>query len=212
MAQFREFLPSENAWIHDLARSELHPDAERALRLGQSLDPAQLIEEKSLEFLAELRGYFTDFAKLFNHHAEGGARFPEVKLYQVAHTPGDFILFRNTIKLVVSNPSHGVIRFTFAGHGRSTGVTIDGLSSGETSTVETDSSRIPQAQELLAQVGPFREVFFSFQGEKVDAARVARYYFAEFVRATRDTRKNRVPNQVVLDQVRALLKERGLDF
>ena len=41
---------------------------------------------------------------------------------------------------------------------------------------------------------------------------VARFYFAEYVRVTRDTRRSRATNQLLLDQIKALLQEKGLDL
>jgi hypothetical protein len=69
-----------------------------------------------------------------------------------------------------------------------------------------------QTQDLLAQVGPFRDVYWTFQGEKVTPEQVAKFYFAEFVRSTRDTRKSKAGNQLLLDQIKALLQEKGLDL
>jgi hypothetical protein len=70
----------------------------------------------------------------------------------------------------------------------------------------------PVSQDLLAQVGPFRDVHWTFQGEKVTPEQVAKFYFAEFARATRDTRKSRAGNQLLIDQIKALLQEKGLDL
>ena len=69
-----------------------------------------------------------------------------------------------------------------------------------------------QSQELLAQIGPFRQVHWTFQGEKVLAEQVAKYYFAEFIRATRDQRKTRAGNQALLQQIRSMLQEKGLEL
>jgi len=60
MARFEDILVSETGWIHELARAEIHPDAERLLELGRSFDPQQLIEESTVEFLGQLRERFTD--------------------------------------------------------------------------------------------------------------------------------------------------------
>jgi hypothetical protein len=85
--------------------------------------------------------------------------------------------------------------------------------------VQNPSSVVPpgqvpqQTQELVAQVGPFRDVYWAYQGEKVQPEQVARFYFAEFIRATRDSRRGRgSSNQVLLDQIKALLQEKGLEL
>lgn len=209
MSRFKDVLPSQQGWIHELARAEIHPDAERLLQLGSSFDPQQLVEESTIDFLGELREHFTEYSRIFNAFAENGAKFQEVKVYSVAQTAADFMVFRNQVKLVISNATHGVIQVSFAQHVRGTinvdGQMIQGQIQGQTQGGVT-------SQDLLAQVGPFRDVFWTFQGEKVTPEQVAKFYFAEFTRATRDSRKSKAGNQLLLDQIKALLQEKGLDL
>jgi hypothetical protein len=203
MSRFKDILPSsQQGWIHELARAEIHPEAEGVLNLGKSFDPEQLIEESTVDFLTELRERFGEYTKLFNSYSESGARFQEAKVYSVANTAADFMIFRNQIKLVVTNASQGVIQIAFAQHQRG-GIAVDG---------QLPTKSASQTQELLAQVGPFRNVFWTFQGEKVTPEQVARFYFAEFARATRDSRRSKAGNQLLLDQIKALLQEKGLDL
>jgi hypothetical protein len=207
MANYRDLSAGTvQGWIHDLARAEVHPDAEKLLQLGRSFDPQQLVEESTIELLSELREKFNEYARVFNGFSEQGTRFQDVKIYSVAQTAADFMMFRNSIKLVVSNAAHGVVQLAFAQHLRGT-VAVDGQ-------LQNTTQALPGAapQDLLAQVGPFRDVYWTFQGEKITAEQVARFYFAEFIRATRDTRKSRAGNQLLLDQIKALLQEKGLDL
>jgi hypothetical protein len=211
MAHSKNYLQPQNGWIHDLVRAEMHPDAERLLQLGRSFDPQQMVEESTIEFLSELKERFNEYAKLFNAQSDAGARFSEVKVYAVAQTAADFMVYRNQVKLVVSNATHGVIQLSFAHHVRGT-VAVDGLVQNPSSVVPP--GQVPhQSQELVAQVGPFRDVYWTFQGEKVQPEQVARFYFAEFIKATRDSRRGRTAsNQVLLDQIKALLQEKGLEL
>ncbi len=203
-------------WLHELARAEIHPDAEQLLQLGRAYDPHQLVEESSINFLNELRDHLTTYTRIFNGYSDGGTRFQEIKLYSVAQTAADFMMFRNQIKLVASASAHGVVSLAFTHHLRGA-LAGEGqfLGAGATSTGGAPSPAghgTTQVQELLAQIGPFRDVTWTFQGEKVTAEQVARFYFAEFVRATRETRKSRASNQLLLDQIKALLQEKGLDL
>jgi len=206
MATFKDVLPSQHGWIHELAKAEVHPEAERLLQLGRSFDPQQLVEESTIEFLTELRERFTEFARLFNSYSENSVRFQEIKVYSLAQTAADFMVFRNQVKLVVNNSAHGVIQISFAQHVRST-IAVDGQIQNA-----TNPGAQTQSQDLLAQVGPFRDIFWTFQGEKVTPDQVAKFYFAEFVRLTRDTRRSKAGNQILLDQIKALLQEKGLDL
>lgn len=207
MGRFQEGLPSQQGWLHELARAEIHPDAEKLLQLGRSFDPQQLVEESSIEFLTELREHFNGHARIFNGYSENGARFQDVKVYAVAQTAADFMLFRNQIKLVFSNSAHGVIQISFAQHVRGT-LAVNGQDQASLMTQAPGG----QSQDLLAQVGPFRNVFWTFQGEKVTPEQVSKFYFAEFTKLTRDSKRSRVGNQLLLDQIKALLQEKGLDL
>lgn len=195
--------PTQTAWIHDLARAEAHPDAERVLGLGSALDPHQLVEESTIQFLQELRERFNEYARVFNSYSEAGARFAETKIYSVAQTPADFMIFRNQVKLVIANSAHGVIQISFAQHNRAI-ANFDGAN--------PQSVQGPQAQELLAQVGPFRDVKWTYQGEKVNPEQIAKFYFAEFVRSTRSAKTSPTKNQLLIEQIKALLQEKGVDF
>jgi hypothetical protein len=131
MAQFKDHLPTPATlgWIHDLAKAEIHPEAERLLQLGRSYDPQQLIEESSVEFLTALREQFAEYSRLFNAHSSSGTRYQEIKVYNIAQSAADFMVFRNQVKLVVSNSAHGVIQVAFAQHVRGT-MSVDGQSHG----------------------------------------------------------------------------------
>ena len=198
-------------WIHELAKSEIHPDAERLLQLGASFDPQQMVEESTIDFLMELRESFNEYCRLFNGYSEGSSRFQEVKIYSVAQTAADFMMFRNQIKLVVANTAHGVIQISFAQHTRGT-LAIDGQIQGGASAQGAQHPLDGQSQDLLAQIGPFRDVHWTFQGEKVCPEQIAKFYFAEFVRATRESKRSKVGNQLLIEQIKALLQEKGLDL
>jgi hypothetical protein len=207
MASFKDILPSQQGWIHELARGEIHPDAERLLQLGGSFDPQQRVEESTVDFLTQLREHFDDYARIFNAYSESGSKFQDIKVYGLAQSAADFMVFRNQIKLVISNSAHGVIQISFAHHVRGT-LAVDGQVQGAAPVSEVDG----QTHDLIARVGAFRDVHWTFQGEKVDAEQVAKFYFSEFSRATRDTRRSRAGNQLLLEQIKALLQEKGLDL
>jgi hypothetical protein len=207
MGRFKDVLPSQQGWIHELARAEIHPDAEKLLQLGRSFDPQQLVEESTIDYLTELREHFNEYARTFNAYSENGVKFQDVKVYSLAQTAADFMVFRSQVKLVVANSAHGVIQLSFAQHVRAAAaVDVNGQSSAAAASPPAPS------QDILAQVGPFRDVYWTFQGERVTPEQVAKFYFAEFIRATRDNRRSKAGNQLLLEQIKALLQEKGLDL
>lgn len=208
MSRFKDVLPAQTGWIHELVRGEIHPDAEKLFGLGNSFDPQQMIEERTIEFLTELREQFQEYAKVFNGYSEAGAKFQDIKVYSLAQSPADFMVFRNQVKLVVSNITHGVIAISFARHLR-TSINVNGQGQQDPSATQV---ALGKGQELRAQIGPFHDVFWTFEGEKITADQVAKFFFIEFVRATRDLRKSKGSNQLLLEQIKTLLQEKGLDL
>lgn len=199
-ASFRDARASFNTqWIHDLARAETHPEADKLMSESSAYDPNRRIQEATHEFMQEVKEAFTEYSRAFNAYSENGTKFADLKIYSVAQTECDFMLFRNQLKLVVSNISHGVISFSFSKHIKS-------------HYVGTESEKeFPPAQELLAELGPFRDVKWMFRGQHVEAYQVAKFYFAEFLRITRQ--KNATHSQaVLLEQIKSLLQERGIDL
>jgi hypothetical protein len=206
---------TQPGWIHELAHSELLPEAEKLLQKNYSFDPQQLIEESTIQFLTELKASFDSSIKLFNGYSEGNTRFQEIKLYSSAQKVADFMLFRNQVKLIFSNTAHGIIQITFSHHLRA-GMGVDGQTQRlQPSSPLSSSSPLSQellAQELLAQIGPFRDVFWTYQGEKITPDQVAKFYLIEFCRATRDAKRSRGNHQLLLHQIKTLLEEKGFDL
>jgi hypothetical protein len=198
-------------WIHELARGETHPEMDRLLQAGSGSDPQQMVEESTIHFLSELRESFNEYAKVFNIYSETGTKFQEVKIYNLAGTAADFMVFRNQIKLTVTNSAHGVIQLQFSQHVRGA-LAVDGQIHGQANNA-LNSGIEGRGGELQAQIGPFRDIFWTFQAQKVNPEQVAKFYFTEFVRATRDGRRtSQGNNQLLIDQIKALLQEKGLEL
>lgn len=197
MATFKDLGDPTQSWIHDLVKSEIHPEADHLLGLNRPDDVTQLIEEKTIQFLNELRDCFNEYSKIFNHYSDGNSRFQDIKIYSLAQTVADFMLYRSQVKLIVSNISHGVIQIAFSQHEGSHGIK------------PMDHAR---SQDLAAEVGPFNDIHFAFKGERVKADQVARYYFSEFVKATREQKRGKPQNQALIEQFKKFLEEKGMDI
>jgi hypothetical protein len=198
MAMSRNILPAEMDWVHELAKNELNPEASNIFNTVNQFDARQVIEECTIEFLEELRELFTVFAKAFNGYSESNAKFSDIKIYGITNTPADFMLFRNNVKLVFANTAHGIINATFTQHNR------------EDLTADPSKAQ-RQSQDIIAQIGPFMDVSWTYQGEKVNPMRLVKYYMVEFVKASRMARKGS-QNHLLLKQIKALLQDQGIDL
>lgn len=188
----------EQGWIFELARAEASPEADTLYRLQQSTAPQQAIEESTVDYLTDLRAYFQEYVRLFNAQSDAGKKFPEIKIFNLTQGAADFMLYRNGIKLIVANTTHGVIQISYDKH----------MISG---SVPTEIS-VPQAEELLAQFGAFGAVHWMYRSEKVESEQVAKHYFCEFVRVSREPKKQKPNQKILLEQIRALLQEQGLSL
>ena len=190
----------DTTWVGELAKNEINPDAANMFNTLSQLDPRQIIEESSIELLENIRDLFNDYARAFNIYSENNTRYNEAKVYGITNTPADFMLFRNNLKLVFANTAHGIINISFSQHAQTMGVDSAAGSQGNT-----------QSKDLIAQTGAFMDVIWTFQGEKINLEKLAKFYFVEFIKASRIVKKDS-NNQLLLKQIKALLQEKGIDI
>lgn len=188
----------EQGWIYELARAESSPEADALYRLNQTTAPQQAIEESTVEFLTDLRAYFQEYVRIFNAQSDAGKKFPEIKIFNLTQGAADFMLYRNGIKLIVANTTHGVVQISYDKH------LIAGAVPSELS--------IPQAEEILAQFGAFSTVHWMYRSERVESEQVAKHFFADFARVSREPKKTKPNQKVLLEQIKALLQEQGLSL
>lgn len=187
---------SHHGWIHEIAKVETSPEAEALYNMTQGAGPEQAIEESTVDFLTELRADFQEYVRIFNSLSEGGKKFAEIKIFNLTQGAADFMLYRNGIKLIVSNTTHGVIQISYDRHG----------------APGTQGLSVPQPDELLAKTGPFGTVCWTYRSEKIECEQVSKHFFTEFSRLTREQKKVRPNQKVLLEQIKALLQEQGLSL
>jgi len=194
-----KFSPNRNSWIQEIARGETSAEANELDQIAMSAGAQQAVEESTIEFLSDLRADFQDYVRIFNALSDSGKKFNEIKLFNLTQGAVDFMLYRNGMKLVIANTSHGVIQFSYQKHQ----ATQNGVSA---------ASDIPHAEEILAQVGVFETVQWTCRSERVESEVISKYFFSEFVRMTREQKKVKPDQKVLLNHIKALLEEQGLSL
>ncbi|NDG84752.1 MAG: hypothetical protein EBX52_06900 [Proteobacteria bacterium] len=187
-----------HGWIHEIARAEASPEAEALYNLTQGAGPQQAIEESTVDFLTDLRAYFQEYVRIFNSLSEGGKKFAEIKIFNLTQGAADFMLYRNGIKLILANTTHGAIQVSYDRH--------------QTAANPAGDAGVPEAEEILAQIGAFGKVHWTYRSERVESEQVAKYFFGEFTRRTREQKKVKPNQKVLLEQIKALLQEQGLSL
>ena len=188
---------SNHGWIHEIAKIEVSPEAEALFNLTQGSGPQQAIEESTVDFLTDLRADMQEYVRVFNSLSEAGKKFAEIKIFNLTQGAADFMLYRNGIKLIIANTTHGVIQFSYDRH----------MGAGASADL-----KVPQADEILAQMGAFGVVNWMYRSEKIESEQVSKHFFSEFTRMTREQKKVRPNQKVLLEQIKALLQEQGLSL
>lgn len=157
-------------WVKRLVRNEIELIQTGSGDLISHQDQRRIVEEATVEFLSLLKEEFVSCLDLFNSYRGGGHLPNSVKVFNVSNSAADFILFRNNLKLVVSNPALGVVNFSFIS--RSAAFQNPGAKSKR------------EGYDLIAQMFPFNELAWTFHGERVSVDALVRYMFTEFVKSS----------------------------
>ena len=88
----------EYGWIKELADQERRIESTGKVDLVVSLDQDQDLDEKTDLLLIEFRELIRGYADSFNRYR--GSRMAGVKIFGIANTRADFMLFRNSLKLI----------------------------------------------------------------------------------------------------------------
>lgn len=166
----RTVISTDGHWIRRLVESEAE-----LLRTGSGdfvshQDHRKVVEEATVEFLAQMKDGFARSVDLFNAY-RGGSHLPNsIKLFNVSNTAADFILFRNSLKLVVANPALGVINFSFV--------------SRTASFTKPNIKTKKEGYDLIAQLYPFNDLAWTFHGERIAPEAIIRYMFTDFVKSS----------------------------
>jgi len=161
-------------WIQELVQSENLIDNEGMVESAHELTHEEILLQESVRYLIELKNEFQDVITAFN---ELKGEVPGlVRLYGIAKTHSDFMLFRNGFKLVIVLKAPGVIslRMNFV------------PSSYVPATLESpDAFRekiIGDECHLEARYGAFGEVHWIYKNIPININYVVKYFFTLFVR------------------------------
>ena len=162
---------SENkSWIKDLASQELNIEASHYSAFSTDINPSQNeLAEHSLEFLKQLKTAFTAHFAVFNHIKSFSS---SVKIYGIADTKADFMLFRKGHKLIFSLKEPGLItvRMKFNDH-----KLIPGTLAGESAVEEP-------ADLIKGEWGAFNELKWTYNNQAINIDYLLKYYMTYFVK------------------------------
>lgn len=160
-------------WIRELVRAEETMEDVGVVELGSRVDTERLLVTEGLSFLQSLKNDFVEAASAFNEMKS--SPLGRIKIYGIAKTHADFMLFRNGFKMIFSlkGPGQVSIRFNFIG---------PNYIPSQIPSAQQANTPMMEEHVLEAKVGPFEDIQWCFQNQPIKMAQVVRYHLSLFVR------------------------------
>lgn len=150
-------------WPARLALDERNMEKEGQVDFSSSYQKQEILRIRTREFAQTLQEAFRQNIEIFNESRKCPSHV--IHVYKVSNAEGDFMLFRNGVKLVVSAQQSGRVIFAF------------NQFMGQI-YAPTHNPVI----EVEAAWGPFEQLFWSYRNERVQVSDLVRYFVTEFVK------------------------------
>ncbi len=157
-------------WIENLALEEINMDESGVVSFNDHLNPAFQLEESSINFMNKLRDLFEIYVHKFNEYR---GENNTIKIFKIANTINDFMVYRNSLRLIFARKADDLISVGFLANGKDifSARVNDGQSHGAA-----------QLHEIRAHIGPFNQITWRFENEEVDCDALVRHYLSEFIK------------------------------
>ena len=163
-------------WIENLALEEINMEESGVIHISDHLSPESFLEESSLAMMATLKQQFEFFVDKFNKFRikSESERGTAIKVFKISNTINDFMLFRNSLKLIISRESIDQISIGL----------LSTTGSAFTSKQRTDEVNTQRNHIIKAQIGPFNIIKWTLHGEEINSRALVRHYLTEFIRSS----------------------------
>lgn len=162
-------------WLKSLVDSEQQMEESGIVDMQAGFDPDKLLVNETIQFLLQIKTEFVEASSVFNELKVSA--IGRVKIYGIAKTHADFMLFRNGFKMIFSMKAPGQIsiRFNFIGNNFITQSTTQ-------TELGVQNSTIMDEQLLEAKWGPFGEIFWTYETHPFQLKYMVRYYMSHFLK------------------------------
>lgn len=164
-------MTENNEWIKELVRSEEQMEKAGLVDFSPVADTQNIILSASIEYLKTLKSLFIKNANIFNQLK--GKSDGAIRIYGIAKTHADFMLFRNGYKLVFNMIQPGKIQIVF--HRTSTPFVSSDASKN------TDGKSPLNDGVLEAAWGAFHEVRWVCDSKPINNEHLIKFYLKNFV-------------------------------
>lgn len=159
-------------WIEHLALEEINMEESQVIALNDHLNPSILLEESSIDFVDSLRDRFEFYVGKFNQYRGSNEGGSQIRTFKISGTVNDFMLFRNSLRLIVARKANDLITIGFLS-------SEGGLYSARL-TGHHQPGTAPH--EIKAHLGPFNKISWKFMGEEIEIDALVKHYLSEFIR------------------------------
>ena len=161
-------------WIRDLVRSEEQMEESGMVDVSFGFDNERYLMQETLNCLHTLKNSFIDAVNAFNELKT--SPLGRIKVYGIAKTQADFMLFRNGFKMVFALKSSGVIsiRFNFLGPNQFMPTQTNNTAAASTSLIDENL--------IEAKKGPFNELIWTFKGQPIQLESAVKYHLSMFIK------------------------------
>lgn len=168
----QNYQPLNYAWIENLAMEEINMDESGVVNISGHLNPAVMLEESSINLMNEIRDRLEAYITKFNEHRTHSNSNATIKLFKISNTVNDFMLFRNSLRLIFARKANDCISIGFLANGKDIyGARLSFNDNFGSTTIH----------ELRAHIGPFNKITWRFNNETVDMDALVRHYLTEFI-------------------------------
>lgn len=159
----------DTRWIEQLALDEISMEETGIVRFQQT-DPQIILEKASIDLMENIKTLFEFYVSRFNEYrAKYNAGQAQIRVLKLSDTVNDFMLYRNSLRLVVARRSADTISIGFLTNSRS-------LRAARLGT-ELSEQKI---HDVRGHLGPFGHITWKFQGENVHFPSLVKHYLTEF--------------------------------
>lgn len=158
-------------WIRELVSADEQIEKSVMIDMNLGLDTQRILVNETIAYLLRLKGDFAEASAGFNELKP--TALGRIKIYGIAKTHADFMLFRNGYKMIFSIKNAGLIsiRFHYVGN-----LAIPQPQQKENVTIVMDE------QLLEAKWGAFEEVLWTYKGQSFKPENLVRHYMTVFIK------------------------------
>jgi hypothetical protein len=160
-------------WVRDLVKSEEQMETAGIVDLDQQCDIEKFLIRETSNVLQYFKNEIVEASQIFNSLRT--SQIGKIKIYNIAKTSCDFMVFRNGYKMIFSMKKPGMIaiRFNFIG----------GLIDAANPTVSAASAQSAIEENVIeAKIGSFGDISWTHKGQTIKLATAVKHHFTVFIR------------------------------